>query len=731
MRSKYSAEVRVMPELSTPSEWPQTSHSEAEVARIDSELPVSARELAANFPDALLVIDRSTLLVAHASRQALAQLGLESSGLQTRKLSELVDVDLPQLIDPDQPFSASCRWVASAEAFDVHVRIAAVSPAYWLVVIRRGPDPLRIADELRQANRFLEAVVENIPDMIFVKRASDHTFFRFNRAGEELLGWSREQLLGKSDYDFFPKDEADFFRAKDLEIYASGELMELREEPITTHEKGVRWLHTKKVPVYDGDRPLYLVGISEDITERKLAKERAHSLERELAAVVLKANDAIVTWTPDDGRIVSWNPAAEQLYGIDAQQPGFTIDSLVPPNLRAELRANTERLLAGHKLPVAQTYRLRGRLEIEVEESLSLIPGAATRPARIASIARDIGEMARLRRAAEILAGSANGGEPDPTALAPAMRDVVDAVDVVAQNRCASVLLLGETGVGKSWLARRIHQRSARSDKPFLDINCAGLAPQLLESELFGYERGAFTGASAAKRGLVEAADGGTLMLDEIGELPTNVQAQLLTFLDEHRFRRVGGTRVMQADVRILAATNVNLAERVASGQFRKDLYYRLSVVPIQIPPLRERREDIPSLARRMLSELGKRAGRRASTTLSPSVARALQQYDWPGNLRELRNALERALILSRGETVTLCQLPPEIRQSTPATERSMRLADVERLHVLRVLESCGGNRTRAADILSISRSTLKRHLAEMARAGIAVPSSNAAEHDE
>src|SRR5206468_5084609 len=171
-----------------------------------------------------------------------------------------------------------------------------------LVVVRRGADPIRIAEELREANRFLEAVVENIPDMIFVKRASDHTFFRFNRAGEELLGWDREHLFGKSDYDFFPKAEADWFRARDLEIYESGELMELREERITTRHKGTRWLHTKKVPVYDGDRPLYLIGISEDITERKTAEERARALERELAAVVVKANDAIVTWTPDDGR---------------------------------------------------------------------------------------------------------------------------------------------------------------------------------------------------------------------------------------------------------------------------------------------------------------------------------------------------------------------------------------------------------------------------------------------
>ncbi|HVY41170.1 MAG TPA: sigma 54-interacting transcriptional regulator [Polyangia bacterium] len=704
--------------------WPQLGQAAPPLAEFGPLSSVSACDLAQHFPGALLIVDRGTRRILHASRVALEELGLEARAPDRPRLDEAIDARLPGTIEIGQPFSVGCRWVATTgEPFEVHVRIAAVSAFTWLALVRRGRDPLRIAEELREANRFLEAVVENIPDMIFVKRASDHTFFRFNRAAEELLGWDRQQLFGKSDYDVFPREEADFFRAKDLEIYAKGELLEIPEEPISTREKGVRWLRTKKVPVYDGDRPLYLVGISEDITERKLAAERARALERELAAVVVKANDAIVTWTPD-GHIVSCNPAAEQLYGISAAQAGLTIDALVPANLRPELQASTERLLAGQKLPVSQTYRLRGSREIEVEESLSLIPGAGDRPARIASIARDIGEIARLRRAAEILAGAAT--EDDPVSLAPAMREVVDAADVVAQDGYASVLLLGETGVGKSWLARRIHRRSARDKKPFLDINCASLAPQLLESELFGYERGAFTGATAAKRGLVEAADGGTLLLDEVGELPMSVQAQLLTFLDEHRFRRVGGTRIIQADVRILAATNVNLADRVASGQFRKDLYYRLSVVPIQIPPLRERREEIPALARSILAELGRRASRRVFATirqepsvnaLSPGVTAALQRYDWPGNLRELRNTLERALILSRGDTISLCHLPPELVTAAPPGDRSLRLQDVQRAHIVRVLESCGGNRTRAAEVLGISRSTLKRTLAEMSGA--------------
>lgn len=710
---------------------PTTGQFDRPVVKVEPLTGVSTQDFIQYSPEALFAVDRATLRVVAASRIAINELGFDVSSCADRHLPDLVEAQLPRAVDLGNPISVRGRWISNpGEPFEVNLRVAAASPDTWLVLVRRGVDPECIAEELREANRFLEAVVENIPDMIFVKRASDHTFFRFNRAGEELLGWNREQCLGKSDYDLFPKEQADSFRAKDLEIYATGELMEIPEEPITTRYRGVRWIHTKKVPVYDGDRPLYMVGISEDITERKLTEERARALERELASVVLKANDAIVTWTPEDGHIVSYNPAAEQLYGIKAGHlPALTIDGLVPENLRSELRTNTERLLAGQKLPVVHTYRMRGGVEIEVEESLSLIPAAADRPARIASFARDIGESPRLRRAAELLAGTVPDCEPDALAVTPAMRHVIEAAEVVAQNDYASVLLLGETGVGKTWLARRIHQRSARAKKAFLDINCAGLAPQLLERELFGYERGAFTGASAPKRGLVEAADGGTLLLDEVGEMPINVQAQLLTFVDEHRFRRVGATRIMVADVRILAATNVNLAERVASGRFRKDLLYRLSVVPIEIPPLRERREDIPTLAQSILDDLSRRASRCARAILGPGVIAALQRYDWPGNLRELRNALERALILSRGETIALCHLPAEIHTRGVA-DYSRRLEDVERAHILQVLESCGGNRTRAAEILDISRSTLKRNLAEMARLCVNIPASSATGND-
>jgi transcriptional regulator with PAS, ATPase and Fis domain len=263
---------------------------------------------------------------------------------------------------------------------------------------------------------------------------------------------------------------------------------------------------------------------------------------------------------------------------------------------------------------------------------------------------------------------------------------------------------------------------SPRRQGPFFEINCAGLPQHLVESELFGHERGAFTGATTQKAGLVETAEGGTLFLDEVGELSPGAQAQLLTFLDRREFRRVGGTRTLSADVRILAATNVDLKAAADAGRFRRDLYFRLSVLPLELPPLRARRGEIPTLARNILGELARRGGRVPPEPTTRFVE-ALTSYDWPGNIRELRNTLERALILHRGQVIDIEQLPHEIRRPTPKISSPpegnaiVLLRDLETEQIERALEAAGHNRTRAAQSLGISLSTLKRRLARK-RAG-------------
>jgi two-component system response regulator AtoC len=312
------------------------------------------------------------------------------------------------------------------------------------------------------------------------------------------------------------------------------------------------------------------------------------------------------------------------------------------------------------------------------------------------------------------------------------MREVLERARKVAQSPSTSVLLQGESGTGKEVVARLIHDESpGRSDEAFVALNCAALSEGLLESELFGHERGAFTDAREAKRGLLELAAGGTLFLDEVGELGPLLQAKLLRALETTTFRRVGGTRDLAADARIIAATNRNLEEEVAAGRFRLDLFHRLDVFHLTLPPLRERREDVPQLARFLLDRIAQRLARPAPR-LSIEAERVLTAYDYPGNVRELRNVLERALILESGPQITPASLVLGRHARAPAPEasgflqvqlredgRPPTLAELEKLYVERLLAHAGGNRAQVARLLDVSYPTVAKKIADY---GIKLP---------
>jgi len=292
----------------------------------------------------------------------------------------------------------------------------------------------------------------------------------------------------------------------------------------------------------------------------------------------------------------------------------------------------------------------------------------------------------------------------------PSMREVKALIDKVVRSKATSVLISGESGTGKELVARAVHYRSNRAQSPLMEINCSSFHENLLENELFGHERGAFTDASDTKKGLVELCDGGTLFLDELGDTPLPTQAKLLRFIDHRNFKRVGGALDISVDIRIVAATNKDLEAEVRAGRFRHDLYFRLKVVRIHMPPLRDRGDDIPLLANHFLREFSRKF-QKDFREVSPEASQRMRAYAWPGNVRELRHVLEQVVLLEEGQRLEVDHLPSEVlglrTASSPEPSALRTLAQIEADHISEVLRLTAGNKSRAARILGISRQGL------------------------
>ena len=361
----------------------------------------------------------------------------------------------------------------------------------------------------------------------------------------------------------------------------------------------------------------------------------------------------------------------------------------------------------------ADDYLAKGRMQIDELE---------TRIARALRLRSLESENQTLKQQLNKKFGLENIiGESEP------MQRVMDIVRQVAPAR-ATVLIQGESGTGKELLAKAIHQLSPRSVKPMVTVHCAALSPTLLESELFGHEKGAFTGAHERRIGRFEQAEGGTLFLDEIGEVDETTQVKLLRFLGERSFERVGGNKTLSADVRVVAATNKNLKKLVGRGEFREDLYFRLNVVELWAPPLRDRLNDVPLLALNFLSEFAIE-NTKAITDFTAEALEAMIRYNWPGNVRELRTAVEHAVVLSKSEMIQLTDLPHsvqsrgviqnEVQLNNPIIEKGVTLEEAEKQLIVRTIKECRGNRTAAAKKVGISRRTLHRKLHRYGLEGI------------
>ena len=556
---------------------------------------------------------------------------------------------------------------------------------------------------------------------------------RVTEANETMLaqyGAERGAFIGLRPIDLFSHD-LERGRAGWRELFDRGRVRVVTEE--RTLDGRQIWIEGDYICLYDQEgRITGHFGIQRDVTERHRHEEMLERRVEERTAELKESASrlhAIATALPDlvmvideDGRYLELLAGEKQLlYRTTAQLKGKRFEDIFPPDLAASFMTVIHKTIETGAMQVieyplavpagARWFEGRStRLEMEYEGRRCIV-----------FIARDITDQKRAEELEnqnvylrEELASELHQGEM--VGSSRAMKRIFEDVALVAATD-STVLLLGETGTGKELIARAIHRASGRSSSVMVKVNCGALPANLAESELFGHERGAFTGATQQKKGRFELANHGSIFLDEIGELPLEVQVKLLRAIQEQEIERVGGTRTIRVDTRIIAATNRDLAKDIESGAFRADLFYRLNVFPILVPPLRERKEDIAPLTAHFVGEFARKMGRRIDQIDKETIER-LVAYDWPGNVRELANVLERAVILCRGSVLQ----PDHVGTiaSRPATaDRFPTLEDMERLHILQALERSNGvvaGPHGAAQALGIKRSTLQ---SRMQRLGI------------
>jgi DNA-binding NtrC family response regulator len=414
----------------------------------------------------------------------------------------------------------------------------------------------------------------------------------------------------------------------------------------------------------------------------------------------------------EDRRIVFESNPADALERAGAEAFDVVVSDI---NLNAKASGLDVLQAARRRNPHCQVVLISGfgTLETAIEAVRAGAFDYISKPFNITQV-KSVVERAIAQAAVRVEPPSAHPAREVPAGLIGRTAGMLDVYMQIAHaaDAMAPVLVIGESGTGKELVARAIHDHGPRSSRPFVAVNCGAITDTLLESELFGHTRGSFTGAVADAKGLFEQANGGTIFLDEVGETSPALQVKLLRTLEEGEVRPVGATRTTKIDVRVVAATNVELERAVEAGRFRQDLYYRLSVVVIRLPPLRDRRADIPLLIEAFLRNACARTGR--DRRLSTAAADALRDHSWPGNVRELENTIERLVLFSRGTMIDVTDLPPGMGGRTASVEEQMfeglpRLDDVERRYLMHVLDAVKGNRTRAAEVMGIDRRTLYR----------------------
>jgi PAS domain S-box-containing protein len=600
--------------------------------------------------------------------------------------------------------------------------------------------PADAVDALAQLQRQHELILHAAGDGIYgVDREGKITFI--NPAAAKMLGWDSKELIDKRSHALLhhTKTDGSDYPQEECPIYAAfkdGRVHRVEDEVFWRNDGSSFPVEYSSTPIHEHGELVGAVVVFSDITERKRAEEELRNNEERFRRLFDYSGDGLFLIDLGGGKILDANRKACEMLGFSSRELRCMHISDVHPNEMPKFLAFAESVISqghgqtdeltcltkrGHSVPAEISASIYVDSDDGNQLMLASVRNISKRKQAEAALRKAHAEVHRLKE--QLQAENIYLQEEIKTAYnfeeiighSSALRKVLRQIEQVALTE-STVLIHGETGTGKELVARAIHNLSPRAERPLVKVNCGAIAQGLVESELFGHEKGAFTGALQKRIGRFELADGGTIFLDEVGELPPDTQVKLLHALQEQEFERVGGSQPLRVDVRIIAATNRDLAEMVRIGKFRMDLFYRLNVFPVQVPPLRERTSDIPLLVNHLLGKLTKRLGKPLQG-ISPDTLEHLMCYPWPGNIRELENIIERAAIVAPSPVIDIDEtLAPEAT-SPPEVVGIGTLEQVERAHILATLEKTGwtiSGKRGAAAVLGLNPSTLRSRLQKL-----------------
>lgn len=597
-----------------------------------------------------------------------------------------------------------------------------------LTVIQDTTLRKQVEEALRESEQRFRLLVEGVRDYAIFMLDPEGRVATWNAGAERIMGFRADEILGQHFSRFCTQEDVQSGKP-DFELKTAAARGRFEDEGWRVRKDRSRfWANVMITAVRDNaGKLLGFSKIARDFTERKKAEESMRLSEERFRSLFEFSPDAIIV-TDQEGKIAETNAQIEKFFGYGrGELVGQPVEMLVPERFRhAHQSHRKEYTTDARTRPMGIGLELYGRRKdgTEFPVDIMLSPVNADGGRLVLSVIRDLSEkkraeeeLARKEREKRYLEEELNTDHrfEEIVGESVGLKRVLKQVETVA-GADVTVLILGETGTGKDLIARAIHQLSPRHERTLVKLNCAAIPTGLLESELFGHERGAFTGAISQKIGRLELAHQGTLFLDEVGDLPLEVQPKLLRALQEKEFERLGGTRTISADVRLVAATNRNLEKMVADREFRSDLYYRLRVFPISIPPLRERREDIPLLVRYFVAKHAARLDKKIES-IPPEIMKALSKWDWPGNIRELENFIERCVILSKGPALRAPLSELQVPEETASERQDVSLESTEREHILRVLREAKGmigGPDGAAKRLGLKRTTLNSKIKKL-----------------